>query len=76
MEEARQARTWQGLAAGVVAGGAVALLAMILTGETIVLFVVPLLGALFGVLGGALGAWHPRQPRSARSWSGGLFVLR
>jgi hypothetical protein len=75
-EEQRQARTWQGLAAGVVGGGAVALPATILTGEITVLFFVPLLGALFGALGGTVGAAHPRKPRLARSWSAGLFVLR
>ena len=31
--------------------------------------------ALCGGLGGALGAARPRQPRPARTWSGGLIVL-
>ena len=74
-EEQRQARTWQGLAAGVVGGGAVALLTMILTGEVIVLLFIPLVGLLFGTIGGTLGAACPRKPRPARAWSGGLFVL-
>ncbi len=74
-EEQRQARIWQGLAAGVVTGGAVALLATILTGTITLLLIVPLLGAMFGSLGGTIGAAHPRQPRPARSWSGGIFVL-
>jgi len=75
-QEQFQARTWQGLAAGVAGGGAVALLTTILTGQAIVLLFIPLVGALFGVLGGTLGAARPRKPRPARAWSGGLFVLR
>jgi hypothetical protein len=34
----------------------------------------PLLGAAGGALGGAVATDHPRRPRSARSWSAGLFV--
>jgi hypothetical protein len=75
-DEQRQARIWQGLAAGAVAGGAVALLTMILTGEVILLLFLPLASVLCGAVGGALGAVRPRKPRPARSWSGGIFVLR
>ena len=71
----RQARTWQGVAAGLVTGGAVALLTTILTGNIILLLFVPVLCVLFGTLGGTVGAEHPRQPRSPRYWSGGVFVL-
>ena len=74
-EEQRQARIWPGLAAGAVSGGVVALLTTILTGEIILLFVLPLLSALCGVIGGTLGAARPRKPRPTRSWSGGLIVL-
>jgi hypothetical protein len=74
-QQQREARTWQGLAAGVVSGGAVGLLTTILTGEAILLLFLPLVGALFGALGGTLGAARPRKPRPGRVWSGGLIVL-
>ena len=71
----RQARTLQGLAAGVVAGAAGAVLITILNGHLLLLLGLPLSGALLGSLGGTLGAAHPRKPRPGRSWSGGVFVI-
>jgi hypothetical protein len=41
-----------------------------------VLLFIPLVGALFGVLGGTLGAACPCKPCPARAWSGALLVLR
>jgi hypothetical protein len=73
-EKLRQARILQGLAAGVVVGTISALLAMILTGDVMVL-VGPVLGAAAGAVGGVIGADHPRQRRTSRTWSGGVFVV-
>jgi hypothetical protein len=71
----RRARTLQGLAAGVVAGAAGALLITILDGQLLLLLGLPLAGALLGSLGGTVGAARPRNPRPGRSWSGGIVVI-
>jgi len=69
------ARILQGMAAGIVAGGAAALLITILNGQLFLLLGLPLSGALLGSLGGTIGATRPRKPRRGRSWSGGVFVI-
>ena len=67
----REARLRQGLLAGTVAGAACGLL---LTSFFVVAVFMMIAGPLPGAAGGAVAADHPRRPRSARSWSAGLFV--
>ena len=71
----RDARVLQGLAAGILAGGAGGLLITVVNGRLLLMLGLPLAGALFGSLGATLGAARPREPRPGRSWSGGVFVI-
>ena len=70
----RLARFRQGAAAGIMAGAARALLLTTLTRWWPVLFLGPLLGICAGAYGAGVGATLPRQPRSDRSWWGGVFA--
>ena len=74
-QELREARTRQGLLAGLVAGAACG---MLLTNFSVVAAFMMILGPLLGAGGGALGsavtADHPRRSRPPRSWSAGLFI--
>jgi hypothetical protein len=74
-QELREARTRQGLLAGLVAGAACG---MLLTSFFVVaafmLILGPLLGAAGGALGSAVAADRPHRSRPPRSWSAGLFI--
>ena len=74
-QELREARTRQGLLAGLVAGAACG---MLLTSFFVVaafmLILGPLLGAGGGALGSAVAADRPHRSRPPRSWSAGLFI--
>jgi high-affinity Fe2+/Pb2+ permease len=73
----QEARLRQGLLAGLVAGAACGmLLTYFFVVAAFMMVVGPLIGAAGGAVGGAVAADHPRRPRTARSWSAGLFVSR